>query len=147
MFLVYWVLLLYVSMSAFKTVSWNVCGLENMTDLSSRLKTSQHLSEFDQRLFPGAQTAVPRTKFLQSKHPPHYRCCFLHTCIGGLAEHRHFDFLMNDCEIDRLRRKKLRPWKLVVNHSPRNDSTPFFLSSYAISVSFLMATLMFCAHF
>lgn len=67
-----------------------------------RPEACQHLTEFDQSLFPETQGAMPRTEFLQSKQPVCCRCCHLHTCIAGLAEHRHFDSLMDDREIDKL---------------------------------------------
>jgi hypothetical protein len=72
---------------------------------------SPYLSEFDQRL--SRHTAVlPYGEFLQSKQPAHYRCYYLHTCIGGLAERRHSDFLMDGHEIDKLRGKEIASVKV-----------------------------------
>lgn len=93
---------------------------------SGRPKASQHLSEFDQRLSSEAQAATPMIKFLQSKQPIHYRCYHPHTCIRGLAEYRHFDFLMDDHEIDKLGGgKKIASLKAYGSSFYWNDSASF----------------------
>lgn len=84
---------------------------------SGRLTASLHLSGFDQRV--SRHTVVmPYRESLQSKHPAHYRCCYLlHTCIGGLAEQRHSGFLMDGHEIDKLGGKEIALWKCTA-HPP-----------------------------
>ena len=88
---------------------------------SGRPKASQNLSEFDQRLF--RDTASNANDKILEKQPTHYRCCHLHTCIGGLAEYRHFDFLIDNHEIDKLGGgKEISSLKACVSPFYWNDS-------------------------